>query len=105
MTLTNFQENLRKYDKILVTYGINVQPGQTVALSIEVEQAELACSLLPFPKILYKQTWLEIQPSLFVFSFGKGRKSKPIPSLRNQSEERKGCGHSAKESSEKSQEA
>lgn len=42
MTLVNFQENLRKYAKILVTYGINVQPGQTVALSIDVEQAELA---------------------------------------------------------------
>ena len=53
----------------------------------------------------HKKTRLELQPSLFVFSFEKGRKSKLIPSLRNRSEERKGCGHLAEESSEKSQEA
>ena len=42
MVLPNFKENLEKYAKLLVTNGINVQPGHTVALSIDVEQAELA---------------------------------------------------------------
>lgn len=42
MVLPNFQENLEKYAKLLVANGINVQPGHTVALSIDVEQAELA---------------------------------------------------------------
>ena len=42
MVLPNFKENLEKYAKLLVANGINVQPGHTVALSIDVEQAELA---------------------------------------------------------------
>ena len=42
MVLPNFKENLEKYAKLLVANGINVQSGHTVALSIDVEQAELA---------------------------------------------------------------
>lgn len=42
MVLPNFKENLEKYAKLLVANGINVQPGHTVALGIDVEQAELA---------------------------------------------------------------
>ncbi|HEL2171995.1 TPA: aminopeptidase [Streptococcus suis] len=42
MVLTNFKENLAKYAKLLVSTGINVQPGHTVQLTIGVEQAELA---------------------------------------------------------------
>lgn len=42
MVLPNFKENLEKYAKLLVANGINVQPGHTLALSIDVEQRELA---------------------------------------------------------------
>ncbi|MGC4385229.1 aminopeptidase [Streptococcus suis] len=42
MVLSNFKENLAKYAKLLVSTGINVQPGHTVQLTISVEQAELA---------------------------------------------------------------
>ena len=42
MVLPNFQENLEKYAKLLVANGINVQPGHTVVLNIDVEQAQLA---------------------------------------------------------------
>ncbi|MBS8005274.1 aminopeptidase [Streptococcus suis] len=42
MILPNFKENLAKYAKLLVSTGINVQPGHTVQLTIGVEQAELA---------------------------------------------------------------
>ena len=42
MVLPNFKENLEKYAKLLVANGINVQPGHTVALNIDVEQRELA---------------------------------------------------------------
>lgn len=42
MVLPNFKENLTKYAKLLVSTGINVQPGHTVQLTIGVEQAELA---------------------------------------------------------------
>ncbi len=35
-------KKILKYAKLLVANGINVQPGHTVALSIDVEQAELA---------------------------------------------------------------
>ncbi|MGQ7452915.1 aminopeptidase [Streptococcus suis] len=42
MVLPNFNENLAKYAKLLVSTGINVQPGHTVQLTIGVEQAELA---------------------------------------------------------------
>ncbi|HFI0130417.1 TPA: aminopeptidase [Streptococcus suis] len=42
MVLPNFKENLAKYAKLLVSTGINVQPGHTVQLAIGVEQAELA---------------------------------------------------------------
>lgn len=53
-----------------------------------------------------QKTRLEsLQPSFFVFSFDRYRKEKPVPSHPDQSKERKGCGHSAGESSEKSQEA
>ena len=46
MVLPNFKENLEKYAKLLVANGINVQPGHTVALSIGVEQNELAHPLV-----------------------------------------------------------
>ena len=42
MVLPNFKENLKKYAKLLVANGINVQPGHTLALNIDVEQRELA---------------------------------------------------------------
>ncbi|HEM6073689.1 TPA: aminopeptidase [Streptococcus suis] len=42
MVLPNFKDNLAKYAKLLVSTGINVQPGHTVQLTIGVEQAELA---------------------------------------------------------------
>lgn len=42
MVLPNFKENLAKYAKLLVSTGINVQPGHMVQLTIGVEQAELA---------------------------------------------------------------
>ncbi|HHT7739170.1 aminopeptidase [Streptococcus suis] len=42
MVLPNFKENLAKYAKLLVSTGINVQPGHTVQLTIGVEQADLA---------------------------------------------------------------
>ena len=41
MVLPNFKENLEKYAKLLVANGINVKPGHTLALSIDVEQREL----------------------------------------------------------------
>ena len=42
MVLPNFQVNLEKYAKLLVAHGINVQPGHTVNITIDVEQADLA---------------------------------------------------------------
>lgn len=42
MTLENFDENLRKYARLLVEAGINVQEGHTVIVSIDVDQAPLA---------------------------------------------------------------
>ena len=36
MVLPNFKENLEKYAKVLVANVINVQPGHTVALNIDV---------------------------------------------------------------------
>lgn len=42
MVLPNFKENLEKYAELLVSTGINVQEGQTVVLSIDVNQAHLA---------------------------------------------------------------
>ena len=42
MVLPNFQVNLEKYAKLLVAHGINVQPGHTVNMTIDVEQADLA---------------------------------------------------------------
>ena len=42
MVLPNFKENLKKYAKLLVANGINVQSGHTVVLNIDVEQVELA---------------------------------------------------------------
>ncbi|MDR0847251.1 MAG: aminopeptidase [Lactobacillales bacterium] len=45
MTLPNFQENLRKYAQLAIKYGLNVQPGQTVRISVEVDQADLAVLL------------------------------------------------------------
>ncbi|HHG6294893.1 TPA: aminopeptidase [Streptococcus suis] len=42
MVLPNFKGNLAKYAKLLVSTGINVQPGHTIQLTIGVDQAELA---------------------------------------------------------------
>ncbi|NSL53248.1 aminopeptidase [Calidifontibacillus erzurumensis] len=42
MALPNFEKNLQKYAKLLVTKGINVQPGDWVKLTISVDQAMLA---------------------------------------------------------------
>jgi len=40
--LHNFNENLQKYAKLLVSKGINVQPGDWVKVTITVDQAPLA---------------------------------------------------------------
>ena len=40
--LPNFEKNLQKYAKLLVTKGINVQPGDWVKMTISVDQAPLA---------------------------------------------------------------
>lgn len=42
MNLENFDENLKKYAELLVTTGVNVSKGHTLALSISVDQAPLA---------------------------------------------------------------
>ncbi|RDW18013.1 aminopeptidase [Oceanobacillus chungangensis] len=42
MVLPNFEENLQKYAKLLVAKGINVQPGDWVKMTINVDQAPLA---------------------------------------------------------------
>ncbi|AXI08902.1 aminopeptidase [Oceanobacillus zhaokaii] len=42
MVLPNFKENLQKYAKLLVAKGINVQPGDWVKMTINVDQAPLA---------------------------------------------------------------
>src|SRR5699024_6107291 len=42
MVLKNFEENLQKYARLLVSKGINVQKGHTVIINIDVEQAALA---------------------------------------------------------------
>ena len=42
MVLKNFDENLQKYARLLVSKGINVQKGHTVIISIDVEQAAFA---------------------------------------------------------------
>ena len=42
MVLPNFKENLHKYAKLLVSKGINVQPGDWVKMTITVDQAPLA---------------------------------------------------------------
>ena len=42
MTLPNFEENLQKYAKLLVSKGINVQKGHTIVITIDVEQATFA---------------------------------------------------------------
>ena len=47
MVLPNFKENLEKYAKLLVANGINVQPGHTLALNIDVEQRDGQMISLP----------------------------------------------------------
>jgi aminopeptidase len=42
MTLPNFDELLKKYARLIVETGINVQKGQSVVLQISVDQAPLA---------------------------------------------------------------
>ncbi|WP_152658170.1 aminopeptidase [Oceanobacillus sp. CFH 90083] len=42
MTLKNFDQLLQKYAELIVSTGINVQEGHTVALTIDVHQAPLA---------------------------------------------------------------
>ncbi|GIO25408.1 aminopeptidase [Ornithinibacillus bavariensis] len=42
MVLPNFEENLRKYARLLIVKGLNVQVGDWVKVSIAVDQAPLA---------------------------------------------------------------
>ena len=42
MVLPNFEKNLEKYAKLLVSNGLNVQPGHTLVVTVDVDQAELA---------------------------------------------------------------
>ncbi|EOB3522184.1 aminopeptidase [Enterococcus faecalis] len=42
MTLENFNENLKKYARLIVETGVNVQDNHTVVLQISVDQAPLA---------------------------------------------------------------
>ena len=46
----SFEKNLQKYARLLISKGINVQPGHTVLLSIDVEQA-------PFARLLVKEAY------------------------------------------------
>ena len=50
MVLLNFEENLQKYAKLLVSKGINVQKGHTIVINIDVEQA-------PFARLLTKEAY------------------------------------------------
>ena len=50
MVLPNFEENLQKYAKLLVSKGINVQKGHTIVITIDVEQA-------PFARLLTKEAY------------------------------------------------
>lgn len=50
MGLPNFEENLQKYARLLVSKGINVQKGHTVLINIDVEQA-------PFARLLTKEAY------------------------------------------------
>ena len=43
MTLENFNENLKKYARLIAETGVNVQDNHTVVLQISVDQAPLAC--------------------------------------------------------------
>lgn len=40
--MTTFDENLKKYAKLIVEVGVNVQPGQNVVVNTQVESAPLA---------------------------------------------------------------
>ncbi|MGG5343366.1 aminopeptidase [Enterococcus sp. AZ192] len=42
MTLPNFEETLKKYARLIVETGVNVQKGQSIVLQISVDQAPLA---------------------------------------------------------------
>ncbi len=42
MTLENFNENLKKYSRLIAETGVNVQDNHTVVLQISVDQAPLA---------------------------------------------------------------
>nr|WP_319219546.1 aminopeptidase [uncultured Trichococcus sp.] len=50
MVLPNFEENLQKYAKLLVSKGINVQKGHTIVITVDVEQA-------PFARLLTKEAY------------------------------------------------
>ena len=50
MVLPNFEDNLQKYAKLLVSKGINVQKGHTIVITIDVEQA-------PFARLLTKEAY------------------------------------------------
>lgn len=39
MTLENFNENLKKYARLIAETGVNVQDNHTVVLQISVDQA------------------------------------------------------------------
>ena len=42
MTLSNFNESLKKYAELAVDIGVSVKPGDTVYVQISVDQAQLA---------------------------------------------------------------
>ncbi|CZQ96405.1 peptidase m29 aminopeptidase ii [Trichococcus palustris] len=50
MVLPHFEENLKKYAKLLVSKGINVQKGHTVLINVDVDQA-------PFARLLTKEAY------------------------------------------------
>lgn len=50
MTLPNFEENLQKYAKLLITKGINVSKGHTIILTISADHA-------PFARLLTQEAY------------------------------------------------
>ena len=50
MTLENFNENLKKYARLIAETGVNVQDNHTVVLQISVDQAPLARLITASPR-------------------------------------------------------
>lgn len=59
MVLPNFQENLQKYAKLIISKGINVQKGHTIVLTVDVEQAH-------FARLLVKEAYAKGAEQVFV---------------------------------------